>query len=321
MTPDVRIDRELVGDGDVLPLLISERLEWTCAPSSSEELRESLEEGPRAVLALEEAWRPIFDGGIVQLLYDFGHLVDEAVRAASVVGAPEYEELFGEVVELLPVEGLPPDRMERSDRVEDLLDDDEFDARLEALEERYWELDDEVGSPVDCALRFVWEHPEQFFLTELEAAEDRNAFVTRLVARVGPLERVSDDELATAEAELGRPLPGLLRVLYRDVGAGGWGPEDGLLPPLGEHGLMAAWRRARREFRGPDRGDVWPDTLLPIVRAAGGETICADASEPRLTLARLPASGPRAWAMGTPGLSNEASSLRGWLEAWLRAPD
>jgi len=257
---------------------------------------------------------------MVQLLYDFGHRLDEAVWAASLVGATEYEELLADVVDLLPAgERLPEDGMQRSNRVDELLDDAELDGRLESLEERYWQLEDEVGSPVDCALLYVREHPEQFFLTEAEAAEDLDAFVARLVARVGPVERAGEDELAAAEVELGRPVPPLLRRLYREVGRRGWGPEGGFLPPLGEDGLVAAWRRARRDFHGPEPGDAWPSTLLPIVAAGEGEVICADASEPRLRPARLPASGPGGWMMGRPSLPVEATSLRGWLEAWLRA--
>jgi hypothetical protein len=236
---------------------------------------------------------------MAQLLYDAGDRVGEAARAAALVGAPEYEALLDDVEDLLPAEGLPEDQMERSDRVEELLDDDDVDGRLEALEERYWELEEEVGSPVDCALRYVHAHPEEFFLTEREAAEDLDAFVARLAARVGPVERAGEAELAAAEAELGRPLPPLLRRLYLDVGRAGWGPAGGFLAP---DALADAWAM---------RDDRRPGTLVPIV--GGEETIWADAAEPRLRLVRL----PRDRATSTPVF--EAASLRGWLEAWLRS--
>jgi hypothetical protein len=59
---------------------------------------------------------------------------------------------------------------------------------------------------------------------------------------------------------------------------------------------------------------------LPIVRAAGGEVIYADASEPHLPLSRWSVDGPLNWLMGKPHLRHEAFSLRGWLEAWLDRP-
>jgi len=322
--PDARIDRELFSDDDMLPLLIYERLRWSHPRSSYEESirrEQSLEPGPHAVLVLNSAWAQIFNGGIVQLLYNFGDRLGEAVPAAAFVGAPDYERLYRDVVDLLPGTGLPTEHYERSGRVEELQDDDAFCKRLEVLEDRYYELEEEIGTPIECALRYVHAHPEQFFLSEREAAADNDAFVARLVARVGPVERAGADELAAAEAEVGRPFPPLLRRLYMEVGAAGWGPERGFLSPRGDEGLVGAWRRARRDFHGPRAGDLWPDTLLPVIRATGGELICADASEPWLPLSRLSTSGPLGWYDGRPSFPRELFTLRGRLEDWLVAPD
>jgi hypothetical protein len=168
----------------------------------------------------------------------------------------------------------------------------------------------------------VREHPEEFFLSEGEAAADSDDFVARLVARVGPRERAGADELAAAEAELGHPLPPLLRRLDTDVGAAGWGPEGGFLPLRGADpgSVVAAWHWAHRELHGPLDTDVWPHTLVPAVSAREGGWICVDTRRPLLALLWLEASGPRSWLFGRPTLRHEASSLRGWLEDWLRAP-
>ena len=324
-TPDARVDRELVGDEEQLWLLISQRLSWTYGASSTEEstrLEQALAPGPRALLVLENAWVELFDGGMVGLLSNFGHRVGEAVPAAAVVGAPAYEALFRDVVDLLPADKLHAAHYERSGQVEDLLDDDTFCKRLHALEERYYELEEEIGTPVECTLPYVREHPEEFFLSKREAAADNDDFVARLVARVGPRERAGADELAAAEAELGHPLPALLRRLYMDVGAAGWGPEAGFLPLRGADpgSVVAAWRWAHRELHGPLETDVWPHTLVPAVSALAGGWICVDTRRPMPRLVWLEASGPRGWLYGWPSLRHEAFTLRGWLEEWLRAP-
>lgn len=243
---------------------------------------------------LHEAWQAIFDGGMDQLLADFGHRLHEAAQAAALVGAPDYETLFREVAEARDDAG-----------------------RLEALEDRYWEREDEIGSPLDCALRYAQEHPDEFFLSEREAAQDVDAFLARLVARAGPVECAGADELEVVEAELGRPLPPLLRRLYADVGAHGWGPGRGFLAPAE---LMDIWQHATAAFRGPGPDDVWPDALLPIARAHDGAVFWVDAAEPRLRVVRVPATGPTGWIMGRPTQPFVTTSLRGWLEAWLRAP-
>jgi hypothetical protein len=211
VTLDARIDPELADDEYGIPLLMWERVGW------DESAAQRLPPGQGAVLVLHDAWGEIFNGGMVQLLYNFGHRIDQAAPAARLLGLPEYEELFAAAAALVP-EPLPVEHYDRSLRVDDLLEDEDVDARLEALEERYYEIEDEAGSPVDCALSYVREHPDEFFLSAAEVAADLDDFVARLAARVGPITRAREvsDELAP-----------LLQRLYREVGERGWGRRAG----------------------------------------------------------------------------------------------
>jgi SMI1/KNR4 family protein SUKH-1/uncharacterized protein DUF4375 len=303
-----------------VPLLIGERLGWAYAPASGEELErleQSLEPGPRMVLALTEAWTHLFGGGTVALLFSAGHKLSEFAALSRRAGAAEYESFFDDLIDLMPAEGLPADYMERSDRVEELVDDDAVDARLESLDDRYHDLEEAVGSPRDFALRYVHDHPQEFFLSEPEAAADVDAFIARLVARVGSAPRADERDLATAEAELDRPLPPLLRRLYLEVGAGGWGLDGGLLGP---REVTAGWLRARRELHGPLATDAWPSTVLPIADTSAGGWICVGTQLPRLEVVRYDADSSLIWSDGRPVLRHEAFTLRGWLERWLWAP-
>ena len=140
------------------------------------------------------------------------------------------------------------------------------------------------------------DHPDEFFLSEREATADLDDFTGRLAARVGAVERATTEDVAAAEAELGRSLPPLVRRLYLDVGAEGWGPEGGFLPlrGAGRDSVAGGWAWARREIRGPGIADVWPVMMLPVVRVTDGY-ICVGAHEAHLGVERLPAEGPRGW--------------------------
>jgi hypothetical protein len=68
-----------------------------------------------------------------------------------------------------------------------------------------------------------------------------------------------DARLASAEAEIGRPLPEELRRLYA-IADGGFGPGEGLFP-LDQ--LVSRYRSMTREPFGP-MGQDWPSNLLPL---------------------------------------------------------
>ena len=324
MRRDARIDRaDLAADDEFgLPLLMRDRILWSVDEPHIEEavLLRSLAPGPRALLTLESAAGQTQNGGMLQFLYNTGDLAPDAVEAAELIGAREYVAFYADVVAELPEGGLSTDSEEREAVVDGLMDDGRFDDRLRELEDRFYALDAEVGTPLDLALRYVDEHPHEFFLSEQEAAADRDDFLLRLSAHVGAVPRASDDELEAAEAQLSRPLPPLLRRLYREVGAHGWGPAGGFLPLLGDgrESLVGSWAWAREEIHGPDPGEVWPDTMLPIVRLAAGDRFCVDASEPQLEVRRLELDRELSWYEGRPSMRWDAPSLRGWLETWLK---
>ena len=317
MSPDARIDRATVGDDLDLPVLMWDRLLWddeAVAHGDTAVVLRALPEAQRALLVLEQVQGEIFNGGVAQCLDNAGDLLPDAVAGARTVGALEHAALFEELDAALPA--LPGSVSGRADALQDLLEQDgRLEDRLAELEERFYELD-AAGSLLDQVLEYVGEHPDEFFLSEQEALADTDDFVARAVAAVGPVERATAGAVAAAEATLGRRFPALLARLHLDVGAGGWGPAGGFLTP-GE--VVGTWAWARREVRGPATGDVWPDSLLPIVAGPEHEWYCIDAGEPHLPVMRLPGSGPRSWSNGHPILPQEsAATLRGWLEAWLR---
>lgn len=310
---DVRIDRAMLGDEQMLPLLIWERLRWGRELPAADHLlaNRSLAPGPHALLILSRIEASIIEAGAAGVLFNEGHRLADAAEAARMVGAPAYEAALRDLLALLPPQGLPADHAERSGRVGELLDAglalDELDARFDVIES-------DEGFPVDCALRYVQEHPQEFFLSEGEAAADVDDFVARLRAAVGRIARAKERELSAAERALGRPLPALVRRLYAEVGAAGWGPAAGFLP-LGD--VADVWARVRRELRGPAPGDAWPDATVPIVGGNAGGYFCVDTGHLHLRVVELPADGPPAWHDGRPSLPHAETTLRGWLEDWL----
>ena len=83
--------------------------------------------------------------------------------------------------------------------------------------------------------------------------------------------RASSADVRTAEDALGLTLPPFLARVYVEVGDGGFGPEEGLLPLAR---VVAETQRLRTGDELPRR-QRWPPTLLPLVRLAPG-WICVD---------------------------------------------
>ena len=203
----------------------------------------SLTPGPRALLTLETAAGQTENGGMLQFLHNAGDLAPDAVAAAELIGAPEYVAFHADVVAELPENALPTDVEERVALVDAPMDDGRFEDSLQELEDRFYALGAELGSPTELAWRYVQDHPQDFFLSEQEAADDRDDFLHRLSAHVGAVPRASGEGVEAAEAQLPRPLPPLL----------GDGRES----------LVGSWAWARAEIHGPGPGDVWPDTMSP----------------------------------------------------------
>jgi Domain of unknown function (DUF4375) len=286
VTFDGRIDRATVGDDeDELPLLILDRLVW----ESGEE--EALARGPRALLLLSAAHNEIFNGGTLQLLHNRGQDVGVMRDAARLVRARPYERFFRDLMkDALETIRIPAEMEDWAELAQQEV--------VEAYDDRYYALEEEHGSPLAFALRYVHEHPDQFFLSEAEVAADEDDFIRRLVARVGSRPGLMEASLPD--------FPPLLRRLYREVGASGWGPGSGFRSPAE---VVAA------------RPSGWPETLLPVAVDEAGTRYVVDTAKPQLEVGALPAGRElpqtplsSTFLMGPGG----GLSLRGWLESWLR---
>jgi hypothetical protein len=288
VTFDGRIDRAMLGDDHDFSLLILDRVVWEGGDE------EALARGPRALLLLSAAHNEIFNGGTLQLLHNRGQDLGLMYDAARLVRARPYERFFRELMQAaLKTIQIPVEMEEWAELAQQEV--------VEAYDDRYYALEEEHGSPVEFALRYVDAHPDQFFLTDAEVAADEDDFIRRLVARVGPRPG------ATVDAVAG--LPPLLRRLYREVGANGWGPGSGLRSPS----VAVAARPAD-----------WPPTLLPVAVGATGARYVVDTAQPQLEVGALRADRElaqvpfgSAFLMGPGG----AVTLRGWLERWLRGLD
>ena len=140
-------------------------------------------------------------------------------------------------------------------------------------------------------------------------------------AECDSLQVATAETLDWAEAELGFPLPPLVRALYAGVGDGGWGPGAGLLPLAGEQGLVDETLWCQRYARGP-AGTRWPARLVHVVGWGCLYSSCVDCSDPACPVVFY--DGDHAILEGATTddyLDPEADSLAGYLEAWLAGAD
>ena len=127
--------------------------------------------------------------------------------------------------------------------------------------------------------------------------------------------RAAPAALDQVEADLGFPLPPVLRRVYLEVADGGFGPGGGLMRIAD---VAAAYARMRTGAELP-RGMIWPERLLPIREVDPGFD-CVDASS---AAGRIVAwdpedlrefSGEKAWNRS---FSEIAPSVEAWLEEWV----
>ncbi len=134
----------------------------------------------------------------------------------------------------------------------------------------------------------------------------------------------SPDVVADAERRLGFALPDLLRRCYLEVANGGFGPGLGIL------GLEGGWEfrgsdliRMYRTYHdeGPFANWDWPHGVLPVADLGGGALACVDTRHPDAPVVvwdeDLDFDEEDEEASGVPTFTDEAPSLRAWLEAWL----
>ena len=97
---------------------------------------------------------------------------------------------------------------------------------------------------------------------------------------------LTEKELRAAERRLGFGLPTPLRLLYLQVGNGGYGPSYGLLGLVGgalqEDGCDAVTMyESNRKTWPEDPHWRWPEKLLPVVHLGCAMFFCVDCSDER----------------------------------------
>ncbi|MEO7716570.1 MAG: SMI1/KNR4 family protein [Capsulimonas sp.] len=141
----------------------------------------------------------------------------------------------------------------------------------------------------------------------------------------------TEAEVSAATVQLGFLLPSFLQRLYKEVGAGGFGPGHGLFSILLETDTLADQYKARREPGKDRRPTNWPDGLLPIVDWGSGILSAVDCMKADLPVVRLDANMPKVdvltrvpseWHYEKAGRIPEAcwleaASLQRWLEDWI----
>ena len=141
----------------------------------------------------------------------------------------------------------------------------------------------------------------------------------------------TEAQVSAAVVQIGFLMPALLRRLYLEVGAGGFGPGNGLFSVLLETDALADQYKARREPGKDRRPTNWPDGLLPIVDWGSGILSAIDCMKPDLPVIRLDANMPKVdvltrvpseWHYEKAGRVTEAcwvesASLQRWLEDWI----
>ena len=127
---------------------------------------------------------------------------------------------------------------------------------------------------------------------------------------IPPIYRVASvGSLDASEAELGMPLPPLLRRLYLEVENGGFGPGAGLFGVTGGHTDVDG--RTLSALYTLLQSQGWPPGILPISDLGGGAWSCIDRR----------GMGERVMTMDGSQLTRTKFELSEWLEAWVTGED
>jgi hypothetical protein len=131
------------------------------------------------------------------------------------------------------------------------------------------------------------------------------------------------DELSVqrAEARLGRPLPPLLREIYRFVGNGGLGPGYGLLPLTrpdeSEEFPSVVWHFEGLSAEASEPGWSWPETLLPFCDWGCAIQSCIDTSSRDGAVFTFDPGAFELRREMSDAFAQTHESLRAWLSDWL----
>jgi hypothetical protein len=131
-------------------------LAFESAIDARKDAGEALSGAERVVLAVEALEREVNNGGYSQFFYNSSvEYTPEIVDALNAIGCPDVAKLTQEAIDSLGVDSLDPDVIyERA-----LPPDDELDERLNALDERYYQLEEDVAGRL---FAFIKDHRDQF---------------------------------------------------------------------------------------------------------------------------------------------------------------
>jgi hypothetical protein len=133
---------------------------------------------------------------------------------------------------------------------------------------------------------------------------------------------VTEEAFARAEAEIGFPLPPLLRALYTRVADGGYGPGRGFLKLAGDEWSVvgcAKWTCSQAGDR--ESEPWWPPRLIEVVSWGCHYASCVDCSRPSCPVIFYDNDCNTDGATPADYLYPEADSLEDWLWAWLDGVD
>lgn len=161
-----------------------------------------------------------------------------------------------------------------------------------------------------------------------ERARDGELANDELPAPIAP--PVSQRTVTATERQLGFPLPDLLRLIYRQIGNGGFGPSYGILGLIGgatdERGytLVGVYRSMQGLAR-ENRYWHWPDGLLPLCKLGCGMYSCLDCVGSRVpvlifdpnNLDETETDKSEAVLRWTNAFWHQENTLLSWLEGWL----
>jgi hypothetical protein len=139
---------------------------------------------------------------------------------------------------------------------------------------------------------------------------------------IRPFPPVSEKAFAQAEADIGYPLPPLLRALYTRVADGGYGPGRGFLTLAGDEWSVVGRARWTCSRAGDTEGAPWwPPRLVEVVSWGCHYTSGVDCSRPSCPVIFYDADINTEGATQADYLYPEADSLERWLWAWLDGVD
>jgi hypothetical protein len=127
--------------------------------------------------------------------------------------------------------------------------------------------------------------------------------ITAGIPRV--FEVATNNALNAAEAEMGLPLPLLLKRLYLELANGGFGPGAGLIGV--ENGHTDPDGRTISRLYLDLRSQGWPQNVLPVCDLGDGARSCVD----------MRSSDDSLLTVTSAGITRTKFNVCSWLDAWV----